>query len=205
MDRRRFLLTSLAGTLAIPLAAEAQPSTTISRIGLLTDLAWEPLREGLHDLGYAEGKNILFELRRSEGRSERWPALAAELVRLKVDVIVTQGTPATLAAKQATTTIPIVMIGTGDPLTTGLIASLAQPGGNVTGSSQLGAGLATKRLEILKETVRTCLVWPSSGTQRIRTRNRTSTRRRLERGPSMWHSSPSKRAIAKSWSGRLPR
>src|SRR3989475_11769038 len=106
---------------AMPRAAGAQPSTTISRIGLLTDLAWEPLREGLRDLGYAEGKNIVFELRRSEGRSERWPALAAELVRLKVDVIVTQGTPATLAAKRATTTIPIVMVGTGDPLSTGLV------------------------------------------------------------------------------------
>jgi len=154
VDRRRFLWTSLAGTLAAPLAAEAQrPSTTISRIGLLTDLAWEPLREGLRDLGYTEGKNIAFELRRSEGRSERWPALAAELVRLKVDVVVTQGTPATLAAKRATTTIPIVMVGTGDPLTTGLVASLPQPRGNVTGSTQLGAGLATKRLEILKETV----------------------------------------------------
>ena len=153
MDRRVFL-GSLAGLLAAPLAAEGQqPSTTMSRIALLTDLAWEPLREGLRDLGYTEGKNIVFELRRSEGRSERWPALAAELVRLTVDVIVTQGTPATLAAKRATTTIPIVMVGTGDPLTTGLVASLPQPRGNVTGSTQLGAGLATKRLEILKEAV----------------------------------------------------
>ena len=153
MDRRVFL-GSLAGLLAAPLAAEGQqPSTTMSRIALLTDLAWEPLREGLRDLGYTEGKNIAFELRRSEGRSERWPALAAELVRLTVDVIVTQGTPATLAAKRATTTIPIVMVGTGDPLTTGLVASLPQPRGNVTGSTQLGAGLATKRLEILKEAV----------------------------------------------------
>ena len=131
MDRRAFLAAVTGGFLPAPLAAGAQqPSTTISRIGLLTDLAWEPLREGLRDLGYTEGKNIVFELRRSEGRSERWPALAAELVRLKVDVIVTQGTPATLAAKRATTTIPIVMVGTGDPLTTGLVASLPQPRGN---------------------------------------------------------------------------
>ena len=151
--RSLILALALAVLLVTPHAAGAQPSTTTSRIGLLTDLAWEPLREGLRDLGYAEGKNIVFELRRSEGRSERWPALAAELVRLKVDVIVTQGTPETLAAKRATTTIPIVMVGTGDPLTTRLVASLAQPGGNVTGSTQLGAGLATKRLEILKETV----------------------------------------------------
>jgi len=97
--RSLILALALAVLLVTPHAAGAQPSTTTSRIGLLTDLAWEPLREGLRDLGYAEGKNIVFELRRSEGRSERWPALAAELVRLKVDVIVTQGTPATLAAK----------------------------------------------------------------------------------------------------------
>jgi putative tryptophan/tyrosine transport system substrate-binding protein len=152
MDRRAFV-TGLGTVLVAPVGAEAQPSTTISRIGLLTDLAWEPLREGLRDLGYIEGKNVVFELRRSDGRSERWPELATELVRLKVEVIVTQGTPATLAAKRATTTIPIVMVGTGDPLTTGLVASLARPRGNVTGSTQLGAGLATKRLEMLKETV----------------------------------------------------
>jgi putative tryptophan/tyrosine transport system substrate-binding protein len=152
MDRRAFI-TGLGTVLVAPVRAEAQPSTPIARIGLLTDLVWEPLREGLRDLGYMEGKNVVFELRRSDGRSERWPELATELVRLKVDVIVTQGTPATLAAKQATTTIPIVMVGTGDPLTTGLVASLARPRGNVTGSTQLGAGLATKRLEMLKETV----------------------------------------------------
>ena len=152
MDRRAFI-TGVGAVLTAPLAAEAQSSITISRIGLLTDLAWEPLREALRDLGYVEGKNIVFELRQSNGRSERWPELAAELVRLRVDVIVTQGTPATLAATQATRTIPIVMVGTGDPLATGLVVSLARPGGNVTGSTQLGAGLATKRLEILKETV----------------------------------------------------
>jgi len=152
MDRRAFV-TGLGTVLVAPAGAEAQPSAPVSRIGLLTDLALEPLRDALRDLGYVENKNIVFELRRSDGRSERWPHLAADLVRLKVDVIVTQGTPATLAAKQATTTIPIVMMGTGDPLTTGLVASLARPRGNVTGSTQLGAGLATKRLEILKEAV----------------------------------------------------
>src|SRR5439155_5663073 len=142
MDRRAFVHGALC-FIAMPRAAGAQPPTWPgSHYG-----------KGCAISVYAEGKNIVFELRRSEGGSERWPALAAELVRLKVDVIVTQGTPATLAAKRATTTIPIVMVGTGDPLTTGLVASLAQPGGNVTGSTQLGAGLATKRLEILKETV----------------------------------------------------
>jgi putative ABC transport system substrate-binding protein len=163
VNRRAFIGTLAGGLLAAPLAAEGQqPSTAMSRIGLLTNLAWEPLREGLRDLGYTEGKNIVFELRRSEGRSERWPALAAELVRFKVDVVVTQGTPATLAAKRATTTIPIVMVGTGDPLTTGLVASLPQPRGNVTGSTQLGAGLATKRLDILKEAVPRMFYSPSS-------------------------------------------
>ncbi len=150
MHRRIFIGTLAGGLLAAPLAAGAQP---IPRIGLLGDAPWEPLQQGLHDLGYEEGKNIVFENRRSEGRSERWPDLAAELVRLKVRLIVTVGTPATLAAKRATTTIPIVMAVTGDPLSTGLISSLAQPGGNVTGLTQLGAGLAAKRLELLKEAV----------------------------------------------------
>jgi putative ABC transport system substrate-binding protein len=111
------------------------------------------LREGLRDLGYVEGKTIVFEDRRSEGRGERWPDLAAELVRLKVAVIVIAGTPAALAAKRATTTIPIVMAVSGDPVSTGLVSTLAQPGGNVTGLMQLGPGLAAKRLELLKEVI----------------------------------------------------
>jgi putative ABC transport system substrate-binding protein len=147
------LVLLVLGILAAPRAAGGQPSTTIPRIGLLGDSSWEPLRQGLRDLGYVEGRNILFEDRRSEGRSERWPDLAAELVRLKVHIIVISGTPAALAAKRATTTIPIVMAVTGDPLSTGLVSSLAQPGGNVTGLMQLGAGLAAKRLELLREAV----------------------------------------------------
>ena len=91
------------------------------------------MRQGLRDLGYVEGQNIALEYRPSEGRRERLPDLAAELVRLKVDVIVTFGTPATLAARQATTMIPIVMVGIGDPIRSGLVASLARPGANVTG------------------------------------------------------------------------
>jgi putative ABC transport system substrate-binding protein len=133
-----------------PLGAGAQP---VPRIGLLGDTSWEPLRQGLRELGYVDGKSIAFEDRRAGGRIERWPDLAAELVRLRVQVIVTSGTPAALAAKRATTTIPIVMAVTGDPLSTGLVASLAQPGGNVTGLTQLGAGLAAKRLELLREVV----------------------------------------------------
>ena len=148
MIRAAFAAAIILGVLAASLPAGAQ---AIPRIGLLGDSSWEPLRRGLRDLGYVEGKNVVFEDRRSGGRNERWPDLAAELVRLNVQVMVTSGTPATLAAKRATTTIPIVMAFTGNPLSTGLVASLAQPGGNVTGLMQLGAGLAAKRLELLRE------------------------------------------------------
>ena len=173
ISRRAFLTTGGAAILAAPLAVEAQ-SAKIPRIGLLDYAAaiWEPLRQGLRDLGYVEGKNIIFEYRPSEGRGERLRDLAGELVRLKVDVIVTFGTPSTLAAKQATTTIPIVMVGTGDPLRTGLVASLARPGANVTGNTILGAELSAKRLELL--TVRRLFprspVWPSCGTRLIQTK-----------------------------------
>jgi putative ABC transport system substrate-binding protein len=145
---------TLSLTLA-PLAAEAQPSTTIPRIGLLAPDAtsWEPLRLGLRDLGYVEGKSIALEERSSQGRNERLSDLASGLVRLKVNIIVTWGTPETLAAKQATTTIPIVIAGAGDPVRSGLVSSLAHPGGNVTGLTVLGPGLAAKRLDLLKEAV----------------------------------------------------
>jgi len=127
------------------------------RVGVLTGTSpaerLAAFREGLRGFGYVEGQNIVIERRSSGGRAERLPDLDAELVRLKVDVIVTGGTPSTQAAMQATKTIPIVMVGTGDPLRTGLIASLARPGGNVTGLTQLGAEVAGKRLQILKDTV----------------------------------------------------
>ncbi len=139
------------GLLAAATVVPAQPPT--ARIGLLGDVSWEPLRQGLLELGYVEGRNLVLETRRAEGHSERWPELAAELVRLKVQVLVIAGTPAALAAKRATTAIPIVMAPTGDPVSTGLVASLAEPGGNVTGLMQLGPGLAAKRLELLKEVV----------------------------------------------------
>ena len=143
----RALLLVLA-FLLLPSAAGAQ---SVARVGLLGDQSWEPLRQGLRELGYVDGTGIVFEERRSGGRNERWPALATELVRQNVHVIVTAGSPAALAAKKATTTIPIVMAVTGDPLSTGLVTSLARPGGNVTGLMQLGAGLAAKRLELVKE------------------------------------------------------
>ncbi len=160
MDRRAFI-GRLAGAL---LAAEAQPSTTIPRIGLLADAtSWEPLRLGLRDLGYVEGKSIALEERSSQGRNERFSNLASELVRLNVNIIVTWGTPATLAANQATTTIPIVMASAGDPVRSGLVSSLAHPGGNVTGLTVLGPGVAAKRLELLKQAVpnmsRVALLW----------------------------------------------
>ncbi len=143
-----------------PLAVEAQQVGT-RRIGLLETSSpsparvqlWETLRQRLRELGYLEGQNIAFESRFAEGKPDRLPGLAAELVALKVDVIVTSGTPASLAAKQATLTIPIVMAQLADPVGSGLVASLGRPGGNVTGLSTQDADLSGKRLEMLREVV----------------------------------------------------
>ena len=158
MDRRRFLLTSLAGAIAAPLTAEAQQATKMSRIGYLSAASAEAdknrfahFRRGMQELGYIEGKNIVIEQR--YGQREKIPELPAELIRLKVDVLVVYGDAAILAAKNATSTIPIVMTVHPDPVGDGIIASLALPGGNVTGLSDLHTVLATKRLEILKEVV----------------------------------------------------
>jgi putative ABC transport system substrate-binding protein len=146
--------------LALSFTAEAQQPAQTPRIGILMSGSPEPrrplteaFREGLRDLGYLEGQNIAIEYRFSEGRDERLPDLAAELVQLKVDAIVTSGIPPALAAKKATKTIPIVMGVVGDAIGTGLIDSLARPGGNVTGLTLVGPELSGKRLEILKETV----------------------------------------------------
>jgi putative ABC transport system substrate-binding protein len=158
MDRRRFLLTSLAGALAVPLAAEAEQAEKVYRIGYLGNASAlaqakrvESLRASLRDLGYVEGKNIVIEFRWADGRLDRLPDLAAELVRLKVDVLLTAGTPGALAAKRATTTIPIVMVGVGDAVGSGVVASLARPGGNITGSTDSVPDLMAKLLELLKE------------------------------------------------------
>jgi putative ABC transport system substrate-binding protein len=139
--------------------AQAQP-TKIPRIGYLSATSpsaivarTEAFRQGLRELGYVEGKNISIEYRFAEGKLDRLPALAAELVRLKVDIIVTAGPAVTRAAKEATTTIPIVMTFDNDPVGTGFVASLARPGGNITGLSTLAPELSGKQLEILKETV----------------------------------------------------
>jgi ABC-type uncharacterized transport system substrate-binding protein len=140
-----------------PLAVEAQP-TKAPRVGYLSDesgslgsASFEPIAQGLHELGYLEGRNIVFENRYADGKPEVLPGLAAELVRLKVDVIVAVGTPATRAAKNATETIPIVFTRIADPVTLGLVASLARPSGNLTGVSVLTLDLAAKWLELLTE------------------------------------------------------
>jgi putative tryptophan/tyrosine transport system substrate-binding protein len=142
--------------LAVSVIAEAQQPKKIPRIGVLRPgLAaapnYEAFRQGLRELGYVEGQNVVLEFRDAEGKAERLPDLAAELVRLKVDVIVTSSTPAIQAAKQATGTIPIVMGFSGDPVGTGLVASLAKPGGNITGLSDIGPEISGKQLEFLKE------------------------------------------------------
>jgi putative tryptophan/tyrosine transport system substrate-binding protein len=155
--------------LATPLAAEAQPTTKIARIGYLSpNLAadshlYEAFRQGLRDLGYVEGQSLVLENRDAEGKWERLPDLAAELVALKVDVIVATNTPGALAATQATTTLPIVFAAVGDPVTSGLVSSLARPGGNVTGTSGGAPELIGKCLEQLKQAVprisRVAVLW----------------------------------------------
>ena len=169
MDRRTFINIVAAGLAIARSAAEAQQASKVARIGFLaTNLAVIPhLRDaflqGLRDLGYVEGRNVVIEYRDAEGKLERFPALAAELVALKVDVIVAPTTPATVAAKQATKTIPIVFAVVSDPVTSGFVTSLARPGGNVTGLSVLEPELVGKRLELLKQVVpavsRVAVLW----------------------------------------------
>ena len=157
IDRRSFLAGTGAVLLGTPLAAEAQPRGKVYRIGVLevvsvtsNTINLAAFREGLKEFGYADGQNFVIEYRSADGRPERFPELVEELVRLKVDVILTRGTPAALAAKRATTTIPIVMASSGDPLATGLVASLAHPGGNVTGLSALATEIEGKQLELVR-------------------------------------------------------
>jgi len=141
-----------------PIAVEAQPTDKVYHIGVLERTSptvnaanLDSFRQGLRALGYVEGKNIVIEYRSAEGRDERFAELAAELVRLKVDVILTRGTPAALAAKNATATIPVVITGVGDPVGQGIIVSLARPGGNITGLSAIVTDAYPKRVELLKE------------------------------------------------------
>jgi putative ABC transport system substrate-binding protein len=160
MDRRGFLLSSVAGALAASLAASAQQPGRRYKIGYLGGSSSVPMqagmaafRQSLHNLGWVEGRNITIEMRWADGKPDRLPTLAAELVALGVDVIVTQGSPATRAAKQVTATVPIVMWNTTDPVGQGFVLSLAKPGGNITGLSDFSGELSSKRLEILKEAV----------------------------------------------------
>jgi putative tryptophan/tyrosine transport system substrate-binding protein len=159
MNRRTFLCGLTLGTLAAPLAASAQQAAKVPRIGYLAgNMATAPhlpeaFRQGLRDLGYVEGRNVVIEYRDAEGKLERLHALAAELVALKVDVILAGGTPQALAAKQATKTIPIVFGAVADPVTDGLVTSLARPGGNITGLSLRAPELVGKRLELLTQAV----------------------------------------------------
>ena len=172
MHRRRFLLTSVAGVLAAPLA-EAQQAAKIARIGYLSlDAATsggnrEAFLQGLRDVGYVEGRNVVIQYRDAKGKPERLPALAAELVALKVDVILAGGTPHALAAKQATGILPIVFAA-AEPVSSGLVTSLARPGGNVTGVSVFTQEeLVGKRLELLKLAVpgvsRVAVLWQPGG------------------------------------------
>jgi len=168
VHRRDFLVA--AGTLlAAPLVAEAQQAANVTRIGYLSHnlAASSHLRDaflqGLRELGYVEGRNVVIEYRYAEGKPERLPALAAELVALKVDVIVTVSNTTALAAKQATRTVPIVFTAVANPVAAGIVTSLARPGGNLTGLASLGSELVGKRLELLKQAVpvvdRVAVLW----------------------------------------------
>jgi putative ABC transport system substrate-binding protein len=179
LTRRQFVagagsagLGLLAGCGRLPWQAQ-QPLPKVARIGFLGPVdapnpTFVAFRQGLQELGYLEGENLVVEARWAEMRYERFPALAAELVRLQPDVIVSQNTPETQILQQATSTIPIVFIGLSDPVGLGIVASLARPGGNLTGTSDLRVGLSGKRLELLKETVpgvsRVAALWNPSNT-----------------------------------------
>ena len=151
--RAAIILVLALGLLATSVAEAAQPPRRMFRVGVLGASDVEPLRQALRDAGYVEGSNIVIEWRDSEGKIERYAELAADLVRREVDVIVATNPAATLAGKRSTTSIPIVMVNTPDPVQLGLVASLARPGGNVTGTTTLSADLSTKQLQLLKEAV----------------------------------------------------
>jgi putative ABC transport system substrate-binding protein len=161
MKRRAFVSVVGMSLLAAPLRLAAQPAQRVPHVGYLFSFIpaegrplWEACRQGLRELGYVEGQNIVLVPRWADGRYERLPELAAELVQLRVDVIVSAATPASRAAKAATSSIPIVMVAIGEPVKTGLIVSLARPGGNITGVSLLTAELSGKRLDLLAQVVR---------------------------------------------------
>ena len=177
--RRRDFLALLGGAVAaVPLAIAAQEARKLPRIGFLGNSTASleanlvgPFRESLRNLGYVEGRNISIEYRWAEGNYDRFPTLIAELIALKFDVIVTAGTPAALAVKKATASIPLVMVAVGDPVGTGLVASLGRPGGNVTGLTSIAPELEGKRLELLKEALprvsRVAVLWNPANAYQI--------------------------------------
>jgi putative ABC transport system substrate-binding protein len=185
MDRRRFLLISLAGVLAAPRAADAQRDGKVARVGFLV-VARNPGVEsafphGLAELGYVEGRDVIIEWRSADGRSDLVAALAAELVQSNADVIVAAGPEARIAAMKATATIPIVAVGGGDPVAEGWAASLARPGGNVTGFTVTHPELISKKLELLKELIpalsRVAVIWdPNAITPSVRVASTTAMR-----------------------------
>ena len=162
MDRRAFIGRFTGSLLAVPLPAYAQQARRVWSIGYLGNTPvtgpanagiWEAFRKALQERGYIEGRNVVFEQRFADGKADRFPTLAAELVRLKVDVMVVTNSAAANAAKAATTSIPIVVAGASDPVGAGLVASLAQPGGNITGIADYQSDLVPKRIELLKTAV----------------------------------------------------
>jgi putative tryptophan/tyrosine transport system substrate-binding protein len=157
IDRREFIALIGGGGLLLTVKVKrawGQQAAKIPRIGIIDDAPmWQPFRQALREFGYVDGQNIAYEYRYGEGAPDRLATVAAELVRRPVDLIATYGTQATQAAKEATATIPIVMIGVGDPVRVGLVESLARPGGNITGNTVLSPDLGPKRLQILREAI----------------------------------------------------
>jgi putative ABC transport system substrate-binding protein len=190
MERRLFM-TGVAAILAVPVAAEAQQSGRVYRIGVLVlaplgarPQQWESFRKGLREHGYVEGQNVLVEFRSADGRPERLADLAAELVQANMDVIVGSGTPPVQALQKATRTIPIVMANVGDPVGAGIVTSLARPGGNVTGLSLLATELSAKRVEILKASLpglaRVGILWnPGNASVHLKVKETASAARQL--------------------------
>ena len=199
MRRREFIML-LGSALAWPVTARAQHAGKKWRIAFITHVPSitydEPLFDDLRELGYVEGQNIIIERRYAEGRPERFQEFAAEMVRLKADLIITTTTPAALAAKNATMTIPIVIPTAIDPVGTGLIANLAHPGGNITGGAILTGEMAAKRLELLKEVVpslsRTAAVEQRQSGERTRLERDARCRQCPWSGPSIARSERSK-------------
>jgi len=173
MKRREFIAMLGGGAVAWAVAARAQQQGKIPRIGIIDDAPmWNAFREGLRDLGFLEGQNIAFEYRTADGVPERLAEAATDLVRRPVDIIATYGTPSSIAAKAATTTIPIVMIGVGDVLRTGLVQSFAHPDGNITGYTTLNPEVQPKRWQLFKAAVpalsRVALLWnPDNASNRL--------------------------------------